>query len=144
MTIESPIPTATGAWVSSAACVDCDVSGSATVVVTICWDGVLSTELDDVRAVVCGTRASTDVATSVSGLAVIREMGASFEVLTTTVGDANPPRPADGNIAHITASESRPPIAPVVSSSPRPIVMGGSEWTHTALPISEGWRHARS
>jgi hypothetical protein len=47
-------------------------------------------------------------------------------VLLTTEGVASPPRPVEGNIAHSTAMERMPPIAPVAIISPRPNVSGGS------------------
>jgi hypothetical protein len=79
-----------------------------------------------VRSVVDGTRTSTDVATNVSALAVITGLDELLAVLVTTVGAALPPRPVEGSIAQSTASDRRPPIAPVVISNPRPIVIGGS------------------
>ena len=96
------------------------------------------------RTVVEGRRASSDVATRVSGLAVITDPDALLAVLVTTVGEAMLPGPADGSMAHNTASDSRPPIAPVVISRPRPIASGGSVCAHVARPSSDGWRHARS
>jgi hypothetical protein len=99
---------------------------------------------EPLRTVVGVARGSTDVATNVSGLAVITGVDAALAVLATTVGAAVPSRPADGSIAHSTASDSNPPMAPVVTNSPRPIVIGGSVCVHTARPISDGWRHARS
>ena len=62
-----------------------------------------------------------------------------------TVGeDEGASSPPSGDSSHSTAMPSTEPMPPVVTSRFRPIATGGSLRSHTALPISDGWRHVRS
>jgi hypothetical protein len=76
-----------------------------------------------------------DVLVGCSSLAI--EIVAMVEIAVT-------PAPADGHMAHSTATVNKMPTAVLLAISPRPIVSGGSAMTHCAWPISEGWRHVRS
>jgi hypothetical protein len=87
--------------------------------------------VDSVRNDVEGMSTAIEVATRVSGRTTLLALK-PFAVLVTTVGAALPPLPADGSIAHKTARDKSPPIAPVVNNRPRPIVIGGSVCTHSA------------